>query len=144
MNAYHWTPESRSRFIDVLARTGNVRHAAASVGMTRESAYRLRRRKAEADFAHAWDAAILVAQAYVGDIILDHAMSPIKYRAVVSATTGRTGWRRAEPLLGAGHGLGLVTRLDRSAACVERNAVRHGAAQALVPALFERLSAGVT
>jgi hypothetical protein len=43
-----WTRERRFRFLDTLWRTGSVSAAAASAGMSRESAYRLRRRKSGA------------------------------------------------------------------------------------------------
>ena len=51
-----WTPERQARFIGLLAETGSVAGAARRVGMTRESAWRLRRRAGAASFAHAWDA----------------------------------------------------------------------------------------
>ena len=51
-----WTPERQARFIGLLAETGSVAEAARRVGMSRESAWRLRRRAGAASFAHAWDA----------------------------------------------------------------------------------------
>ena len=51
-----WTPARQARFIGLLAETGSVAEAARRVGMTRESAWRLRRRPGAASFAHAWDA----------------------------------------------------------------------------------------
>ena len=51
-----WTPERQARFIGLLAETGSVVEAARAVGMSRESAWRLRRRAGAASFAHAWDA----------------------------------------------------------------------------------------
>lgn len=56
-----WTPEKQRAFIACLADTGSVQHAAIRVGMSRESAYRLRRRHDAADFAVAWDAALSAA-----------------------------------------------------------------------------------
>ena len=53
-----WTPERQREFIDHLADTGSVREAAARVGMTEQSAARLRRRAGSAGFAAAWDAAL--------------------------------------------------------------------------------------
>lgn len=50
-----WTPLKQAAFLGALAVTGSVRAAAARVGMSRESAYRLRRRAGAASFAHAWD-----------------------------------------------------------------------------------------
>lgn len=51
-----WTFERRKIFLDVLRACGHVRHAADMAGMSREGAYRLRRRAPE--FARAWDAAM--------------------------------------------------------------------------------------
>lgn len=48
------TEDKQKQFIDVLARTRNVSRAAA-VGMSRESAYRLRKRPDGAALARAWD-----------------------------------------------------------------------------------------
>jgi hypothetical protein len=50
-----WTPARQLRFLDVLARTGCVARAAAAAGMSRESAYRLRKRDPRGLFAAAWD-----------------------------------------------------------------------------------------
>ena len=41
---YRWTPAKALAFIEALARHGKVAAAARSVGMTRQSAYRLRDR----------------------------------------------------------------------------------------------------
>ena len=48
----------QGQFIGYLAETGCVTTAAARVGRSRESAYRLRRRADAGDFAAAWDAAL--------------------------------------------------------------------------------------
>jgi hypothetical protein len=53
-----WTPERQLRFLDALVRTRSVTRAAAFAGMSRESAYRLRRRSSAALFAAAWDRAL--------------------------------------------------------------------------------------
>jgi hypothetical protein len=55
-----WTPGRQSDFLGRLAETGNVSAAARHVGMTRESAYRLRDKPGAASFAAAWDS--IVAQ----------------------------------------------------------------------------------
>jgi hypothetical protein len=52
-----WTEEKQRRFIEVLADTGLVGTSARAVGLTRESAYRLRRAAGAEAFAAAWDAA---------------------------------------------------------------------------------------
>jgi len=53
-----WTPVKQAEFIGELAETRSVTEAARRVGMTRETAYRLRRRKWSASFCAAWDAAM--------------------------------------------------------------------------------------
>lgn len=53
-----WTPRRQLAFLDTLARTRNVSAAAKSVGMSREGAYRLRRREGAGLFAAAWDRAM--------------------------------------------------------------------------------------
>jgi hypothetical protein len=53
-----WTAERQLRFLDTLARTRSVTAAARAAGMSRESAYRLRKRKDGALFAAAWDRAL--------------------------------------------------------------------------------------
>lgn len=53
-----WTPRRQALFIGYLAETGCVRAAAARVGLSRESAYRLRRRPGAEGLAHAWDVAL--------------------------------------------------------------------------------------
>lgn len=55
-----WTAERQLRFLDALASTRSVVKAAASVGMSRESAYRLRNRAGGALFAVLWDRALEV------------------------------------------------------------------------------------
>ncbi|MCJ8158478.1 hypothetical protein [Sphingomonas sp. LaA6.9] len=39
-----WTPERQRAFVDALAETGSVRHAASRINMSSEGAYYLRRR----------------------------------------------------------------------------------------------------
>jgi hypothetical protein len=51
-----WTPERQAAFLVALAGTGSVLAAARKVGMSRESAYQLRKHSGAASFAAAWDA----------------------------------------------------------------------------------------
>lgn len=51
-----WTAQSKRRFLDRLAAGDNVVAAAATCGMTRFAAYKLRRR--EPAFAQGWAAAV--------------------------------------------------------------------------------------
>ena len=55
---YHWTTLKARVFLGALADLGRVAEAARAVGMTRQSAYRLRRRLGEDGvFAQVWDRA---------------------------------------------------------------------------------------
>lgn len=53
-----WTPVRQAEFIGWLAETRNVAEAARRVGMTRETAYRLRSRPWSGSFCMAWDSAV--------------------------------------------------------------------------------------
>lgn len=54
----HWTLERMRSFIETLRRTRNVAAAARSVGMSRQSAYVLRRKLPGHPWVAAWDAAM--------------------------------------------------------------------------------------
>ena len=53
-----WTPIRQAEFIGYLAETRSVSAAAKAVFMTRESAYRLRKRAGAEGFAAVWDMAL--------------------------------------------------------------------------------------
>ena len=56
--SYHWTTFKARRFLGALADLGRVGEAARAVGMSRQSAYRLRERLGEGTlFARMWDLA---------------------------------------------------------------------------------------
>lgn len=59
LRADGWTPMRQADFLGALAETLSVAAAARRVGMTRESAYRLRDKQGAASFAAAWDAILL-------------------------------------------------------------------------------------
>lgn len=69
-----WTEEKQRRFIETLADTGLVNVAARAVGMSRASAYQLRRSPHGAAFARAWDAAREHAGGLVEDIAFERAI----------------------------------------------------------------------
>ena len=50
-----WTPQRQADFLGRLCETWSVAAAARHVGMTRESAYRLREKEGAESFAAAWD-----------------------------------------------------------------------------------------
>ncbi|UVO55441.1 hypothetical protein [Sphingomonas sp. SUN039] len=72
-----WTEEKQRRFIEVLADTGLVGTAAKAVGLTRESAYRLRRAAGAEAFADAWDAARHHAGGLIEDIAFERAIEGV-------------------------------------------------------------------
>ena len=55
---HEWTRARIDAFLRELAATGSVSRAARSVGLSRQSAYKLRRRLAGEPFAAAWDEAV--------------------------------------------------------------------------------------
>ncbi|HEX7712055.1 MAG TPA: hypothetical protein VF418_14075 [Sphingomonadaceae bacterium] len=57
-----WTPLKQAEFVGMLAETGSVCAAARFVGLSRESAYRLRAKPGAEEFAAAWDAALGLPQ----------------------------------------------------------------------------------
>lgn len=69
-----WTEEKMRRFIETLADTGQVNLAAKAVGMSRESAYKLRRSPHGAAFARAWDAARHHAGSFLEDVAFERAI----------------------------------------------------------------------
>jgi hypothetical protein len=82
-----WTPDKQRAFIELLADTGSVSDAAIRIGMSRESAYRLRRRPDAEDFAEAWDAAIMNATRRLADSCMERAIQgvgvPVFYRGEI-------------------------------------------------------------
>lgn len=70
-----WTPDKQRLFVETLADTGCVSHAAKAVGKSRQSAYTLRRTAPNSMFAFAWDAAIKLAHARLVDIAMERAIA---------------------------------------------------------------------
>ena len=71
-----WTAEKQIAFIEALAETACVEEACRRVGMTAQSAYRLRRRECGANFLRAWDEA------------LDYALHRLEQAALSRAVNG--------------------------------------------------------
>jgi hypothetical protein len=70
-----WSPDKQVVFLEALARTGNVKAAARYAGLSRESAYKLRRRPDARAFARAWDAAIIHARDIFQDELMDKGLN---------------------------------------------------------------------
>jgi hypothetical protein len=69
-----WTPERQRGFIEALADTGSVRHAAHRVNMTPEGAYQLRRHPEAESFRAAWEAALALGVQQLEDIAMERAL----------------------------------------------------------------------
>lgn len=70
-----WTPARQQEFIECLADTANVRAAARRVGMSVQSAYRLRRHPDARDFRRAWDLAVQECWHQVKRVALDRVLN---------------------------------------------------------------------
>ena len=85
------TPERKLRFLDELARHGNVRVAAARVGCSRSGLYLARRR--DLVFAAGWRAALVLArdhaEAVLAERALDGVEEPVFYHGEVVAMRRR-------------------------------------------------------
>ena len=57
-----WSPELQLRFIAALARGATPGEAARRLGMSRQTAYALRKREGAEEFASSWDAALRFAR----------------------------------------------------------------------------------
>ncbi len=73
-----WTPERQYAFIEALAETGSVTHAAARVNMSTEGAYQLRRAAGSEDFCHAWHVALDHGVQRLEDIALERALHGVE------------------------------------------------------------------
>jgi hypothetical protein len=115
-----WSPERKLRFLRRLAANGNVRAACAAVGMSRESAYTLRRR--DALFGRGWTAALLLAREAGVELIADLATEGIEEEIWHRGEHVGTRRRFDARLL-----LAHLARLDRMVEEAEQATVRDAA-----------------
>ncbi len=109
-----WTPERQANFLGALAVSGLVGEAARHVGMSRESAYRLRRRPGAESFAAAWDSALgapwqrmrKVTSEELVQLATEGRLKPVLYRGRHIATVQKPDNSAL---------LRLVARLNRTA-----------------------------
>ena len=73
-----WTPARQARFTDALAAGASVVEACAIVGLSRESAYRLRRHAGGGAFRRAWDAALDGERASAFTTAFDRAINGVE------------------------------------------------------------------
>jgi hypothetical protein len=72
-----WTPERQKAFLLALTATGSVAASARMVGLTRKSAYQLRKRADAESFADAWEAAISSGRARIFEYMFDRAVNGV-------------------------------------------------------------------
>ena len=88
-----WTRAKMAVFLRELAASQSVHHAARSVGMSRQSAYRLRTRLAGTPFALAWEVALEAGLQQLAHALLDRALNgeerPHYYHGVLVGTSRR-------------------------------------------------------
>jgi hypothetical protein len=72
-----WVPDRQLEFIEALADTGCVEDACKAVGMSRASAYALRRHPDAQAFRLAWDAALDAAVARLNDAAMSRAINGV-------------------------------------------------------------------
>jgi len=71
-----WTPRRKAAFLHFLAETGNVRAAAARVGISFQSAYVMRRR--DPVFGEGWAAALVLARDHVEQVLATRALDGVE------------------------------------------------------------------
>lgn len=71
-----FTRDRQARFLETLSLGGNIRSAARHVGISPMTAYRWRR--ACAQFARGWDAALVVARAHAEEVLADRALNGVE------------------------------------------------------------------
>ena len=103
-----WTARKKAVFLDHLAQHGNARAACARVGLSREAAYRLRRR--DPDFARGWGAAMVLANDAGSELLAACATEGIEHRVYFRGELVDT-YRRIDTRLLLAH----LARLDRAA-----------------------------
>lgn len=102
-----WTPARQQEFIEVLADTACVRTAARRVGMTPQSAYRLRRHPDAADFRAAWDMAVDQAWLNIRQTALHRVLNGEEVEIVREGVVVAVQRKPCDPRL-------LIAMLDRA------------------------------
>ena len=76
LGPHGFTPERRVVFAEELAASGNVRRACAVAGVSRNTAYKARRR--DPVLAQAWDAALTLAARHAGEVLAERALDGVE------------------------------------------------------------------
>ena len=132
-----WSPERQVVFLEALARTGNVKAAALYTGLSRESAYKLRRRPDARAFAHAWDAALIHARDWFRDELLDRGLNGWTEAVWHQGEEVGTRERWSAPLF-----LAALGRLDKMADGIDMDGKPARVAAANFDALLEGIAEG--
>ncbi|MCD1621819.1 helix-turn-helix domain-containing protein [Citromicrobium bathyomarinum] len=122
--------EQQADFLDALAQGGNVRAACGAAGVSRSTAYRMRR--ACGRFEQLWDAALLVARTQVEAVLADRALNGVEETIFYHGEAVATRRRYDARLL-----LAHLARLDR----LTQNPATYHAAIGFDTALDELLDA---
>ena len=115
-----WTAAIRAAFIARLAECGEVRAALATVGLSPNSAYRLR--ATDPDFARAWDSALLQSRQVVVAELTTRALHGWQEEVWFRGELVGTRTRHDNRLL-----LALIARLDAAAGKADEERVRRAA-----------------
>ena len=98
-----WTPQKMAEFLRTLADTRSVKAAAQSVGMSRQSAYKLRARLKRKPFGLGWDEALQPVHRNVPPALLERALFGVErphfYRGKLLGTSRRYDERLSIALL---------------------------------------------
>jgi hypothetical protein len=115
-----WSAERQREFIDRLALCGIVARAARAVGMSPQSARKLREHSGAASFRSAWDRAIAAGQSYMIDVAMERSLVgrrvPVMRGGVCVAETYHCDNRLAMAAMNA-----LDRRSDMRAAAAARS-----------------------
>lgn len=132
-----WTIERQTAFLRMLAATQSVSVAAKAVGMSRQSAYKLRARLDDAPFGAAWRMATQSARNVLVEAALDRAINGVEvphyWQGELVGTSRRYDERLTALLLNSG-ALGSERRTHNSA---EDEFAHHG-----LDRLLERIADG--
>jgi hypothetical protein len=133
-----WTAAKMAAFLRQLSATHSISAAAASVGMSRQSAYRLRSRLKGGPFDLAWDVAFHHSYDNLAHAALDRALNgvevPIFFHGEQVGSYRKYDERLTVALLALTTQRGNVPLLGRHAAAAERHAGRFEALVAEVEA----------
>lgn len=104
--ANQFVRDAQAEFLDALSAWGNVRAAARAAGVSRSTAYRMRR--ACPRFRALWDAALLIARPQVEEVLADRALNGVEETVFYHGEEVAKRTRYSDRLL-----LAHLGRLDR-------------------------------